>query len=107
MRPHSIILLLAFATIPASVAATAPSRSFFDEIKGSNLDVVLSSEEFSHALHYEPEKFRKLVDQIASLCPRIVIVIYLRRQRSSRSNYFERLKSGFALTFEEYAMKQL
>jgi hypothetical protein len=83
-------------------------EELLEEIKGSNLDVILSSEEFSHALHYEPEKFRKLVDQIASLCPRIVIVIYLRRQvEYIRSNYFERLKSGFALTFEEYAMKRL
>jgi hypothetical protein len=83
-------------------------EELLEEIKTSSLDIILSSEEFSHALHYEPKKFQELVDQIASLCPRIVILIYLRRQIDYiRSNYFERLKSGFALTFEDYAMQRL
>ena len=79
-----------------------------DEIEDSDLDVILSSEEFSHAIHHSFENFSGFVDRLQPVCPRIILIIYLRKQANYlRSNYFERLKSGLCMTFEEYAMRRL
>jgi hypothetical protein len=83
-------------------------EELLDAIGKSELDVILSSEEFTRALHFNNADFSKFIYNICGICPRTTLIIYLRRQDSYiRSAYFERLKSGFTLTFEEYAMKRL
>lgn len=79
-----------------------------EEIAASDLDVILSSEEFVYALYCNPENFRDFVDRVAALCPRVSILLYLRKQQDLiRSNYFERLKYGATFTFEDYLRQRL
>lgn len=78
------------------------------EMKSSSKNAIISSEEFLHAIHYERGAFQRFIDKIADSYQNIIIVIYLRRQTDFlKSNYFECLKNGLSMTFEDYVTGRL
>lgn len=78
------------------------------ELSQSEEDVILSSEEFTSAIVHNIDGFKDFVKKLRQIFPQVVIVIYLRSQAAFlRSNYFERLKSGLPLSFEEYVRCRL
>ena len=72
------------------------------EIRGSDRNVLLSSELFGVAAH-NPERFASLVARLKEYTPRIVIIVYFRNQAGyARSLYFELLKHGYRETFDTF-----
>jgi hypothetical protein len=73
-------------------------------MRDSSGDVVLSSEEFIHAIHYAPIEFQRFLDHMRPMFSKLVIVVYLRNQADYlQSAYFERLKAGMSADFQGYA----
>jgi hypothetical protein len=78
------------------------------EMRSSSKNIIISSEEFVRVIHYNKAAFQQFVDNIAVFCHKTIIILYVRRQTDFlKSNYFERLKSGFSLTFEDYVTQRL
>jgi hypothetical protein len=78
------------------------------EVRETPYDVILSSEEFIHALYHSPEAFVGFVTAITATCPLVTLVIYVRRQADFlMSNYIERLKYGLDMPFAAYALRRL
>jgi hypothetical protein len=83
-------------------------EDLFNIIGKTNLDVILSSEDFLRALYYNPARFQTFINKINGYFQVIYIIIYLRNQASFlQSNYFERLKYGFKMPFDDYVEQRL
>lgn len=83
-------------------------RELIDAMRDCSADVVLSSEEFIHAIHYAPDAFQRFLDLIEPMFSKVVIVVYLRSQADYlQSAYFERLKTGMSTDFPSYVSARL
>lgn len=102
LEPNSGQHGLASLTNPPS--QTALVESLLDEVAPLKQHVILSSEEFTRMLWSNPLGLQYLIDQLATVAQKVVVVLYLRRQSGFiESNYPERLKSHFCLDFATYA----
>ncbi|BGE87120.1 hypothetical protein Ms3S1_35560 [Methylosinus sp. 3S-1] len=83
-------------------------HELIDAMRDCSGDVVLSSEEFIHAIHYAPDAFQHFLDLIGPIFPNVVIVVYLRSQADYlQSAYFERVKAGMSADFSSYVSARL
>lgn len=83
-------------------------HELIDAMRDCSADVVLSSEEFIHAIHYAPDAFQHFLDLIGPMFSKVVIVVYLRSQADYlQSAYFERVKAGISADFLSYVSARL
>jgi len=86
----------------------SPTDALFREIEAHHYDVIISSEELVRAVHYATDEARTFVSKLYTFFDCVSIIIYFRNQPSFlTSNYIERLKYGFNMTFNEYAVRRL
>ncbi len=78
------------------------------ELASSDMNAIISSEEFTKALYLNPEGFQLFVNRLREMFSDITVVLYLRKQTGFiLSNYLQRLRSGFWITFRDYAWQRL
>ncbi len=96
------------ASAVASIQYDALVDSLVEEISLVQHHVILSSEEFTHMLWRNPQRFQRLVDRLLTVVDDVTVILYLRRQADYiESNYLERLKSRFVLGFSSYAFARI
>ena len=105
---HHNIAFSLFDTNRVSVYGTDTIEKLLQHINRTTDDIILSSEEFIHAIHYNSVNFEAFIKLLTPYFSTIELAVYLREQSSYLlSNYCERLKYGLSLPFNEYVERRL
>ncbi|AHJ63641.1 Hypothetical protein GbCGDNIH3_7255 [Granulibacter bethesdensis] len=87
---------------------TGHITALLEELSISSLNAIISSEEFTSAIFYNPGIFTSFLESLGQIFDDIIIICYIRRQEKFlQSNYIQRLKSKFSFTFKDYVFSRL